>query len=117
MSWLLRDGDVLASVEDRRRGWQASLQGALVLRGPAVVQTLTGNHARALDVAWCTQAQLDSGRPALRVRRISMVGPRRVSPPHLGSGGLVVAPAGTFERWQLHVGDCLEVRGPEVNRN
>ena len=27
MSWLLRDGDVLASVEDRRRGWQASCRG------------------------------------------------------------------------------------------
>ncbi len=110
MSWLLRDGDVLASVEDRRRGWQTSLQGALVLRGPALVQTLTRARARALDVAWCARAQLD-GRQALRVRRIRVVGPRRLSPPHLGGGGLVVAPAGTFERWRLHVGDCLEVRG------
>lgn len=111
MSWLLRDGDVLAAVEDRRRGWQASLQGALVLLGPAVVQTLTPGQARALDVAWCTRAHLDGGRQVLRVRRISMIGPHRVSPPHLGAGGLVVAPAGTFERWRLHVGDCLEVRG------
>ncbi len=111
MSWLLRDGDVLASVEDRRRGWQASLQGALVLRSPAVVQTLTGGHPQALDVAWCARAKLDGGRPALRVRRIGVVGPHRLSPPHLGRGGLVVAPAGTFERWSLHLGDCLEVRG------
>ena len=111
MSWLLRDGDVLASLEDRRPGWQASLQGALVLRGVTVVQTLTGSHAQALDVAWCTRAELDGGGPALRVRRISVVGPRRVAPPHLGGGGLVVAPAGTFERWRLNVGDRLEVRG------
>ena len=111
MSWLLRDGHVLASVEDRRKGWQASLQGALVLRGPTMVQTLTGGHAQALDVAWCARAELDSGGQALRVRRISVLGPRRVSPPHFGGGGLVVAPAGTFERWHLHVGDCLEVRG------
>ena len=112
MSWLLRDGDVLAAVEDRRRGWQASLQGAVVLRGPALVQTLTPGPARGLDVAWCAAVDLEGGRRVLRVRRISVIGPRRVSPPHLGGGGLVVAPAGTFERWRLHVGDCLEVRGP-----
>ena len=110
MSWLLRNGDVLAAVEDRRRGWQASLQGALVWRGPAVVQTLTASRAGALDVAWCAAAELDGGT-ALRVRRITVVGRRRMSPPHLGGGGLVVAPAGTFERWHLQVGDCLEVRG------
>jgi hypothetical protein len=111
MSWLLRDGDVLASVEDRRRGWQASLQGALVLRGPTVVQTLTPGHPQALDVAWCARAERNGDRQALRVRRIGVIGPRRVSPPHLGGGSLVVAPAGTFERWGLRVGDCLEVRG------
>ena len=81
MSWLLRDGDVLASVEDRRRGWQASLQGALVLRGPTVVQTLTAGQPQALDVAWCARAELNGGRQALRVRRIGVVGPRRVRRP------------------------------------
>jgi hypothetical protein len=111
MSWLLRDGDVLASLEDRRRGWQASLQSALVLRGPTVVQTLTAGHPQALDVAWCARTELNGDRHALRVRRIGVVGPRRVSPPLLGGGGVVVAPAGTFERWRLQVGDCLEVRG------
>jgi hypothetical protein len=76
-----------------------------------VVQTLTAGHPQALDVAWCAPADQDGGRPALRVRRIGGIGPRRVLPPHLGGGGLVVAPAGTFERWGLRVGDCLEVRG------
>jgi hypothetical protein len=111
MSWLLRDGDVLASVEDRRRGWQASLQGALVWRGPALVQTLTRAPERPLDVAWCAPVRRRGAPSALRVRRITVVGPRRLAPPHLGGGGLVVAPAGTFERWRLQVGDCLEVRG------
>jgi hypothetical protein len=111
MSWLLRDGDVLATVEDRRRGWQASLQGALVLRRPALVQTLTPSQARALDVAKCASEDGDGGNGTLRVRRISVVARRRVSVPHLGGGGLVVAPAGTFERWRLQVGDRLEVRG------
>jgi hypothetical protein len=111
MSWLLRDGDVLAAVEPRRRGWQSSLQGALVWRGPALVQTLTRAPDRPLDLAWCAPVRLDSGRALLRVRRITVVGPRRLAPPHWGGGGLVVAPAGTFERWRLQVGDCLEVRG------
>ena len=111
MSWLLRDGDVLAAVEERRRGWQANLQGAVVLRGVSLVQTLSPLPARALDVARCKSARLEGGGTALRVRRITVVGPRRLAPPHLGGGGLVVAPAGTFERWRLQVGDCLEVRG------
>jgi hypothetical protein len=111
MTWLLRDGDVLAAIEDRRPGWQASLQGALVLRGPAVVHTLTPPEARALDVAWCTPDDHDGQATAWRVRRIGMVGRRRVAAPHLGGGGLVVAPAGTFERWRLRVGDRLEVHG------
>jgi hypothetical protein len=111
VSWLLRDGDVLAAVEERRRGWQASLQGAVVLRGPAVVHTLTPAGAGPLDVAWCGPAELDNGGSVLQVRRIRVVGRRRVGPPHLGPGGLVVASAGTFERWHLQVGDRLEVRG------
>jgi hypothetical protein len=111
MPWLLRDGDVLAAVEDRRRGWQAGLQGALVWRGPAVVQTVIPSPARGLDVAWCVPDLLDEGRVGLRVRRMTVVPRRRVAPPHLGRGGLVVAPAGAFERWHLKVGDRLEVRG------
>jgi hypothetical protein len=109
--WLLRDGDVLAAVEGRRRGWQASLQGALVLRGPALVQTLTPGTARALDVAWCRSDDRVAHERGLRVRRIGVLGRRRVAAPHLLRGGLVVAPAGTFERWHLRVGDRLEVRG------
>jgi hypothetical protein len=111
MSWLLRDSEVLAAVEDRRPGWQASLQGVLVLHGPALVQTLTPADAQDLDVAWWKPAVLEGDRAALRVQRIRVIGRRRVLPPRLGAGGLVVAAAGTFERWRLQVGDCLEVRG------
>jgi hypothetical protein len=62
-------------------------------------------------VAWCTRADAhgDGDGRALRVRRIAVVGRYRVSAPHLGGGRLVVAPAGTFERWRLQVGDRLEV--------
>jgi hypothetical protein len=111
MSWLLREDEVLAAVEDRRPGWQTSLQGAMLLRGPVLVQTLTPTGAQAFDVAWCAPTTLDGGRTAWRVRRIKAIGRRRVLPPHLGAGGLVIAPAGTFDRWKLRVGDCLEVHG------
>ncbi len=108
MSWLLRDGDVLAALEDPHRGWQSSLHGAVILRRPAVVQTMTTSVA--LDTAWCVPAVVNGGQPCLRVRRITLLSRRRVSVPHLGHGVLLVAAAGTFERWRLRVGDNLEVR-------
>ena len=86
MSWLLREGDVLAAVEERRKGWQAALQGALILRGPVIVQTLTRPATGGLDVAWCSPATLDGGQSGLRVRRITRVPARWVSPPHVGPG-------------------------------
>jgi hypothetical protein len=67
--------------------------------------------ARPLDVAWCSPASPDDGRPVWRVRRIKLVNRHRILPPRFGHGGLIVAPAGTFERWRLRVGDCLEVHG------
>ncbi len=110
MSWLLRDGDVLGVVtENRARGWRQSLQGAVIIRRPAVVHTLTA--AVSLDVAWCSNLTLDDGRSGLEVRRLATVAPRRVAPPLLASGALVVAAGSTFDRWHLKVGDRLEVRG------
>jgi hypothetical protein len=109
MSWLLRDGDVLAAIEDPRKGWQRNLQGAVLLHRPAVVHTLV--DAVELDVAWCGPATVGTGDPGLQVRRIAALAPRRMARPRLGAGALLVAPGGTFERWRLQVGDCLEVRG------
>jgi len=108
MSWLLRDGDVLAAVEDPRRGWPATLHGAVLLSPPAFVHTL--RVPVALDLAWCVPTSLDGDRPGLVVRRIRRVGARRAAAPHLRTGRLVVATAGSFDRWRLHVGDLLEVR-------
>jgi hypothetical protein len=109
MSWLLRDGDVLAVIEDPRKGWQRTLQGAVLLSSPAMVHTFV--DAVALDVAWCGPATVGHGEPGFRVRRIAALPPRRLARPHLGAGALLVAPGGTFERWRLQVGDSLEVRG------
>lgn len=111
MPWLLRDEDVLAAVEERRPGWQSGLTGAVLVRRPGLVQTLTGPAPADLDTAWCVPADIPPDRNGYRVRRIAPLAARRLSVPRLGSGVLVVAPAGSFERWKLSVGDVLEVRG------
>lgn len=108
MSWLIRDGDVLAALEARRPGWAGALRGAVVLRGPALVQTVT--TPVSLDLAWCVTDHGSDGQELLVVRRISCLEPRRVSRPHLGARPVVVAGRGAFERWHLKVGDRLEIR-------
>jgi hypothetical protein len=109
--WLLREDDVLAAVEDRRKGWQTSISGAVVISSPAFIHTLTPSVAAELDLAWCVPATLDDGRPGYQVKRLSVLSARRIAFPHVRAGALVVAPGGTFERWRLQVGDRLEVRG------
>jgi hypothetical protein len=93
-------------VETRRRGWAGSLQGALVIHGPAFLQTVL--PAVSLDVAWCGRA--DSGGTRLEVRRIAALRPYRLALPRVRSGCVVVANPGSFDRWQLRVGDHLEIR-------
>jgi hypothetical protein len=107
VSWLLRDDEVLAAVETRRRGPAGSPQGALLIHGPALLQTFS--NPVALDVAWCARSERD-GRHGLEVRRIAVLRPRRVALPQVRPGCLLVAGAGSFERWQLRVGDRLELR-------
>jgi uncharacterized membrane protein (UPF0127 family) len=110
MAWLIREGEVLASLEVatsigvRFRGsaGRDQLEGALLLRPPLVLHTI--GRPFAVDVAFCdadlkvlTTVWLDRWRIAL---------PRRMA------RRLVVAEAGAFERWHLAVGDRLEVKGP-----
>jgi hypothetical protein len=108
MSWLLRDDDVLAALEDRRRGWAADLHGALLFRGPALVHTMA--TAASLDLAWCDEIPGNGADPCFEVRRISCLPPHRVARPRLGRGAVVVARRGAFERWKLEIGDRLEIR-------
>lgn len=108
MSWLIRDGDVLAALEVRRPGWAGALRGAVVLRGPALVQTLT--TPVSLDLAWCVTDQGADGQEWLVVRRISCLEPRRLARPNFGPRPIVVAGRGAFERWHLRIGDRLEIR-------
>jgi uncharacterized protein len=108
MAWLLRDGEVLASLEvartraDRRKGLlgRDSLDGALLLRPASAVHTIGMRFA--IDVAF-----LDIECVVLRV--VSMQ-PQRVGRPTPRAHSVLEAEAGTFARWELKPGDVLEIR-------
>ena len=108
MSWLVRDGDVLATAEvatDRRSRLvgllgRDDLEGVLVLR--PCRQVHTAGMRFPLDVAFC------DGQG--RVLRASTLVPWRVSVLVWRAAFVVEARAGSFERWDLRPGDRLEVR-------
>ena len=108
MSWLVRDGDVLAAAEiaatgrARRRGLlgRDGYEGAFVLRPCRNVHTARMRFP--IDVAFC-----DSEGVVLRT--VSLV-PWRVSPVVRRAAFVIEAEAGAFERWQLREGDQVELR-------
>jgi uncharacterized membrane protein (UPF0127 family) len=106
--WLLRDEEVLASLEiatsmaDRSRGLlgRDGIEGALLLRPARSVHTVGMRFD--LDVAFC-DAEL------VVLDTVTM--PRwRVGLPRRGARCVLEAEAGAFERWRLRPGDRLEVR-------
>ena len=108
MSWLVRDGDVLAAAEvadtarARRRGLlgRDSFDGALVLRPCRNVHTARMRFA--IDVAFCD--------PEGVVLRTVSLPPWRVSPYVHKAAFAIEAQAGAFDRWKLHPGDRVELR-------
>jgi uncharacterized membrane protein (UPF0127 family) len=108
MAWLIREGEVLASLEvaesmtARLKGLAGrnQLEGALLLRPPLVLHTI--GLAFAVDVAFC-----DADLKVLSTLRLHRW---RVALPRLAARRLVVAEAGAFERWRLEVGDPIEVK-------
>lgn len=108
MPWLLRDGEVLASLEvadtrsSRRRGLlgRDGIEGALLLRPTRSVHTLGMRFP--IDVAWCDQD--------LVVVRTATLARHRLSRPVLRARAVVEAESGSFARWGLRVGDPLELR-------
>jgi hypothetical protein len=114
VTWLLRDGEVLASVEvvgslpDRLLGSRAleskGSPPALVIRPARVTHTLAGRGP--VDVAF-----LDGELVVVAVRHL---GPGRVALPHARSRAILLARSGAFERWRLGPGDQLELTGVEV---
>ena len=108
MAWLVRSGDVLASLEipERARGRARGLrgrddfEGALVLRPCRQVHTFGMRFP--VDVAFCD--------PMGVVLRTETLPAGRVSRPVWKAGFVVEARAGAFERWGLVPGDQLEIR-------
>ena len=109
MAWLVRDHEVLATLEiadtgrSRARGLlgRDDFDGALLIRPARSVHTFGMRFA--IDVAFVDKD--------LRVIRMSSMARRRLSPLVWKAAGVIEARAGTFGSWELKVGDQLEVKG------
>ena len=107
MPWLLRDGEVLASLEvagsarTRTRGLlgRDGIDGALLLRPAKSVHTLGMRFP--IDVAFC-----DRDLTVLRCVRMARW---RLGRPVWRAACVIEAEAGAFARWGLQPGDVLEV--------
>ena len=109
MAWLVRDGEVLASVEiastfgGRLRGLlgRDGVDGALLIEHARAVHTLGMRFP--IDVAY-----LDSTMTVVDTTSMRTWRPGR---PRLRARCVLEAEAGAFERWRLRPGDRLEVKG------
>jgi uncharacterized membrane protein (UPF0127 family) len=109
VAWLLRDGEVLASLEvaESRRARSRGLLGREGIEGALLVTRARSVHTIgmrfAIDVAFCDAE--------MRVIRLVTMPRHRVSRPVWRSRAVVEAEAGAFARWNLQPGDQLEVKG------
>ena len=109
MPWLLREGEVLATLEvadsfaDRLRGLlgRDGVDGAYLIRPARSVHTLGMRFD--IDVAFCSKDLVVLDTTCMRRHRLGR--PRR------GASVVIEAEAGAFERWQLRQGDALEIKG------
>jgi uncharacterized membrane protein (UPF0127 family) len=108
MPWLLREGEVLASLEvartrrDRVLGLlgRDGIEGALLIEPARSVHTVGMRFP--LDVAFC-----DGDLTVLKVVRMNR---HRLTLPVLRAHCVIEAEAGAFARWELRPGDRLEVK-------
>jgi uncharacterized protein len=108
VAWLVRDDEVLASLEvadggrARARGLLGSdgIDGAIYLTPCRSVHTFGMRFP--IDVAFVDRE--------LVVRRVVQLRPGRVTRPCWPARGVIEAEAGSFASWDLTVGDQLEVR-------
>jgi uncharacterized membrane protein (UPF0127 family) len=108
MPWLLRDGEVLASLEvpegvlARGRGLlgRDSLEGAMLIKAKGVH---TVGMRFAIDVAWVDKS--------MKVLSTATLPPFRIGLPRLRARWVLEARAGAFEQWRLRPGDDLELKG------
>ena len=108
MPWLLREDEVLATLEvaedrrTRRKGLlgRDGVEGALLLRPARSVHTVGMRFP--IDVAFCDAD--------LRVVRTVTMARHRVGRPCVKAHCVIEAEAGSFARWELRPGDQLEVK-------
>ncbi len=111
MSWLLREGEVLAALEvagsrrARRRGLlgRDGIEGALLIDPARSIHTMGMRFP--IDVAYCRR---DAG--GLVVTDAVCMRPWRIGLPRFRAHCVIEAQAGAFERWGLAVGDVLETK-------
>jgi uncharacterized membrane protein (UPF0127 family) len=111
MAWLLRDGQVLASLElastarSRARGLlgRDGVDGAMLLRPARSVHTLRMRFP--IDVAFCDDD--------LVVLRMVTMARNRIGRPVRRARCVIEAEAGTFAHWNLQPGDQLEIQGAD----
>ena len=109
MPWLLREGEVLATLEvaeslaDRAKGLlgRDGIDGALLIRPARSVHTIGMRFP--IDVAFCDAD--------LEVITTMCLERHRLCLPRVRARSVVEAEAGAFERWNLRVGDRLEIKG------
>ena len=109
MPWLLRDGEVLATLEvtesfaGRARGLlgRDGIDGALLLRPARSVHTIGMRFP--IDVAFCDADLVVITTVCLERHRVCL--------PRVRARAVVEAEAGAFERWKLRTGDQLEIKG------
>ena len=109
MAWLLREGEVLAALEiaDSRKARRKGLVGRDGIDGALLLPSARmGVHSIgmrfALDVAFCDRDMV--------VRRVVCLKRFRMTRPSFRAPCVLEAEAGAFERWQLHLGDELEIK-------
>jgi len=108
VAWLLRGGDVLASIEiartPRARAFgligKRDLEGGLLLEPCRAVHTIGVRFP--IDVAY-----LDGARVVIAMSRL---GRNRLGFPRRATRSILEAQSGAFERWGLNLGDELEIR-------
>jgi uncharacterized protein len=99
VAWLLRGGDVLASL-DLARTWQDRAMGLIGRRSYEGAMLLGVRFP--IDVAF-----LDAHRVVIAMTRMA---PYRVGMPRFAARSALEARAGAFERWNLALGDELEIK-------
>lgn len=109
MPWLVRDEQVLATLEiaDSVRGRTRGLLGRDAIEGALLLRPARSVHSFGMrfpiDVAF-----VDRDLVVLRTCRLR---PNRMTLPVWRAHAVIEAEAGAFSRWGLEPGDRLEIRG------